>query len=200
MGRGERLGSVGPATVKQTAKTGWTPDANVASGFGNHVSAWIHEDKIHAIPNQLGKVGSYKDYYEPGQDPRKEAPTVGLLGTLQGPNKFKGEREIIVGPHESPIEKPGATPVPKNPRILQLHRDRLSRMYHESEAHHRKFFYGINAVVDTMPEEAAKAEYVKRHEFAKRISDAEVLAIYAGLPKEELYSLRTEAQRRAGSL
>jgi hypothetical protein len=188
MGSVEDRSSVGPATVKQTAKTGWTPDVRIAGIFGYHVSAWIHEDNIHAIPNQLGNVGSYEDYYEPGKNPLKEAPTVGRLGTLKGPNEFSDEKEIIVGPHESPIKKPNAAPAPKNPRILQLHRDRVYKKHLALMTHTS----GAYKDMDLGPD-AEEARRTKTRELEALRDNAQDSALAAGLPKEELESLRTRA-------
>lgn len=60
----------------------WTPSLGMARGFGQenygggHLSAWIHEDNIHHVPNAYG-------------DP------------MYGKNKFHDEHEIIVKPHKS---------------------------------------------------------------------------------------------------
>lgn len=88
--------------VMYGSNSSWTPSYDTANSFSrtythnDHdqmtrkpVSAWIHEDKIHSIPKQYGKV--------------LMNPLGDEVGKVRGKNQYADEFEVVVGAHHSEL-------------------------------------------------------------------------------------------------
>ncbi len=69
-----------------TKHASWTPDYSIAHGFAkkyknNVASAWVHEDNIHSIPNQ---IGSFKGKTGPNEK-RREKEVITVPGATHPP-------------------------------------------------------------------------------------------------------------------
>lgn len=87
MGPSEVYRNVGKGNVTHDKTSSWTPthrtaDLHAENYDGANISAWVHEDNIHAIPYMLGNVDDEHTYDK---------------------NQFRHELEVIVKPHKSPI-------------------------------------------------------------------------------------------------
>jgi len=87
MSENEHGNSVKKNSVEHDKNTSWSPHPHVAHTWGykykgHATSAWVHENDIHHVPQQIGLKGK---------------------GNKIGESKYKNEHEVIVNPHKSVI-------------------------------------------------------------------------------------------------